>query len=67
MSEIKDRQIATKPTATVAQGIAWAKKTGADGSFGAATESAVKAFQRSRNIGADGICGIKTWSALLGM
>jgi len=41
--------------------------SGADGSFGAATVSAVKAFQKSRNIGADGLCGIKTWSALLGV
>lgn len=41
--------------------------SGADGSFGAATERAVKAFQQSRNIGPDGICGLKTWSALLGL
>ena len=41
--------------------------SGADGSFGSATEQAVKAFQRSRGIGPDGLCGKKTWSALLGI
>jgi hypothetical protein len=40
---------------------------GADGSFGISTENALKAFQVSRKIGADGICGRKTWPALLGV
>lgn len=38
---------------------------GADGDFGADTESAVKKFQKDHNIGTDGIVGEKTWSALL--
>jgi peptidoglycan hydrolase-like protein with peptidoglycan-binding domain len=37
---------------------------GADGSFGKATEAAVKAFQKDRGLTADGICGEKTWEAL---
>ena len=35
-----------------------------DGVFGALTETAVKAFQNQRKIGADGIVGNNTWRAL---
>jgi hypothetical protein len=38
---------------------------GADGDFGAKTEEAVKAFQRAKNIGADGVVGAVTWGRLL--
>ena len=37
---------------------------GADGSFGAKTEAAVRAFQWDAGLGVDGICGPKTWAAL---
>ena len=40
--------------------------SGADGSFGNATLTAVKAFQKANGIGQDGICGIKTWNKILG-
>lgn len=39
---------------------------GADGDFGAATESALLAFQRRNNLEADGICGNATWNKLMG-
>lgn len=39
---------------------------GADGHFGQETHGAVIAFQRSRNLAADGIVGPKTWEALGG-
>lgn len=37
---------------------------GVDGNFGAKTESAVKAFQKSKGLTSDGIVGNKTWIAL---
>jgi hypothetical protein len=38
-----------------------------DGSFGAATESAVKAYQREHGLKDDGSVGAKTWASLMGM
>ena len=40
-------------------------KYGIDGDFGSATEAAVRAFQKSAGLTADGVCGPKTWAALL--
>ena len=40
-------------------------KYGADGDFGAETESAVKHFQRDWDLTQDGVCGEKTWERLL--
>ncbi|MGW3340921.1 N-acetylmuramoyl-L-alanine amidase [Streptomyces sp. NPDC001009] len=36
-----------------------------DGSFGTKTVSAVTAFQKARGLGADGVVGARTWTALL--
>lgn len=41
-------------------------KISIDGDFGVATEKAVLAYQKSQNLLADGIVGIKTWQALNG-
>lgn len=38
-----------------------------DGSFGAATEKALKTYQRDAGLEIDGICGKATWSSLLGV
>ena len=38
---------------------------GADGSFGAETETALKAFQKDKGLTADGVCGPASWEALL--
>ena len=43
------------------------KTYSADGSFGAATENAVKAFQKAKGLSVDGSCGPKTWNKLLGV
>lgn len=40
---------------------------GADGSFGPATEEAVEKYQKAAGLTADGSCGPKTWSNLLGI
>ena len=42
-------------------------KKGLDGSFGAATESAVKKFQHEHDLVVDGSAGPVTWSELLGI
>lgn len=42
-------------------------RSGADGSFGPATEKALKAYQKARGLTVDGICGPKTWAKLLGV
>ena len=42
-------------------------KCSVDSSFGPDTESAVKAFQKDRNLQADGIVGHQTWAKLLGV
>jgi hypothetical protein len=38
-----------------------------DGSFGRATEDALKAYQKSAHLESDGSCGKATWSSLLGV
>lgn len=40
-------------------------KEGVDGVFGFATEKAVKSFQKSRGLKADGVVGEETWSELV--
>ena len=40
---------------------------GADGSFGAATELAIRAYQKAMGLTPDGCCGPKTWNKLLGV
>ncbi len=41
--------------------------SGIDGSFGGATERALKRFQSDRGLDPDGSCGRKTWTTLLGL
>lgn len=40
---------------------------GCDGECGTDTVKALKSYQRDKGLDADGICGKKTWSALLGL
>lgn len=42
-------------------------KYGADGDFGAETETALKYYQADNSLEADGICGPLTWGKLLGV
>jgi N-acetylmuramoyl-L-alanine amidase len=41
--------------------------SGADGSFGSATEKALKKYQGDHKLDKDGCCGPKTWTSLLGV
>ena len=41
------------------------EKYGADGHYGAETQDALKAFQTANSLTPDGLCGPKTWAALL--
>ena len=41
--------------------------SGADGSFGPGTDKALRRFQRSYGLDADGSCGPATWAKLLGL
>lgn len=43
------------------------KVHGVDGDFGAATENAVRAYQRANGLEVDGVVGPNTWSKLLGL
>lgn len=43
------------------------KVYGPDGSFGGATDNALRAFQAANGLEADGSCGRKTWNKLLGL
>lgn len=40
-------------------------QSGADGKFGSGTMQALRAFQRSAGVYADGVCGPVTWTALI--
>ena len=40
--------------------------TGADGDFGSNTDKALRSYQRDKGLTADGICGSKSWTSLLG-
>ncbi len=41
--------------------------SGTDGSFGGATDKALRAFQKAKGLEVDGSCGPKTWNKLLGV
>jgi peptidoglycan hydrolase-like protein with peptidoglycan-binding domain len=43
------------------------RRDGIDGSWGTATDKALRAAQNAAGIAVDGICGQATWAALLGV
>ena len=61
----KGAQVKALQTLLIGYGYAM-PRYGADGDFGAETESALKRYQADHNLDADGICGILTWKSLLG-
>lgn len=42
-------------------------KSGADGDFGAATDSALRKYQKANGLTVDGVAGPKTWAKMLGV
>lgn len=42
-------------------------RAGVDGDFGSATDAAVRAYQKAKELTVDGSCGPKTWASLLGL
>ena len=68
--DAKGNQVKAMQTLLVGYGYEMTKggKTyGVDGSFGTATENAVRAFQKANKLTVDGVCGPKTWAKLLGI
>lgn len=61
----KGSQVKAMQTLLIGYGFSCGSK-GADGSFGAATDKALKAFQEAKELEVDGSCGPKTWAKLLG-
>ena len=41
--------------------------SGVDGSFGGATDKALRSYQKAKGLEVDGSCGVKTWAKLLGV
>ena len=39
---------------------------GADGDFGPNTDTALRRFQNRQSLAADGVCGERSWKALIG-
>ena len=60
----KGEQVKTLQRLLIAMGYDLGKY-GADGDFGSATDKAVRAFQKDKKIGVDGIVGQNTWNKLL--
>jgi len=67
---IGDNGAAVQEMQTILRKLKYKNSTGkrlivVDGSFGAATDKALRKFQQDRRLEVDGICGRKTWGALL--
>lgn len=63
---IKDNVVKTLQTLLIANGYSCGD-SGVDGSFGGATQTAVKEYQKAMGLTVDGVVGAKTWAKLLGM
>lgn len=62
----KGEDVVALQTLLIGYGFSCGKK-GADGSFGADTLKAVKAYQKANGLEVDGVVGKDTWSKLLGL
>lgn len=60
----KGAQVKTMQRLLIAEGYGMGKY-GADGSFGSATDAALRKFQKDNGLAVDGSCGAKTWTKLL--
>lgn len=62
----KGEQVRAMQQLLIAKGYSCGSK-GADGDYGKKTRAALLAFQKGNGLSADAVCGINTWSALLGV
>ena len=62
----KGEQVKTLQRLLYVMGYDLGKNKPIDGNFGSKTDSAVRAYQKSKGLTVDGIVGAKTWNSLLG-
>lgn len=63
---VKGKEVKAMQLLLIGYGFSCGEKA-ADGSFGGATDKALRAYQKDRKLSVDGSCGGKTWASLLGI
>jgi len=63
---VKGSQVKAMQTLLIGHGYSCGS-SGVDGSFGGATDKALRAYQKEKGLAVDGSCGPATWKSLLGV